>query len=218
MKIETYNVKGEKTGAVEVPDRIFGVSWKPALVKQVYDGERANLRRPWAHTKTRGEVSGGGKKPWKQKGTGRARHGSIRSPLWVGGGVSHGPRNERSYEVKINKKMKRGAFFSLISRKLKEKEIVLMDNFALSAPKTKEAFSVFVNLRKIGGVYNVGIKGGRAIVALPRGENVQRAVRNLPYVSYSEPRNLNTSALLNSKYVILDKTSIKELEKTYGVK
>ncbi len=218
MKIETYNIKGEKAGTVELPGRIFDVQWKPALVKQVYDGERANLRRPWAHTKTRGEVSGGGKKPWKQKGTGRARHGSIRSPLWVGGGVSHGPRNERNYEVKINKKMKRGAFFSLISRKLKEKEIVFVDNFSLIAPKTKEAFSVFKNLRKNGGVYNLGIKGGRAIVATPREESVQRAIRNLPFVSYSEPRNLNTSALLNNKYVILDKSSIKELEKTYGGK
>ena len=110
MKIETYNVKGEKIGTAELPEGIFGVAWKPALVKQVYDGEMANKRRPWAHTKTRGEVRGGGRKPWRQKGTGRARHGSIRSPLWVGGGVTHGPRKERSYEVKINKKMRRILF------------------------------------------------------------------------------------------------------------
>ncbi len=216
MTIETYNVEGKKSGKAELPDRIFGVAWKPTLVKQIYDGEQANKRHPWAHTKTRGEVRGGGKKPWKQKGTGRARHGSIRSPLWVGGGVSHGPRNERSYEVKINKKMKRGAFFSLLSRKLKEKEVVLLDAFTLSQPKTKEAFTIFKNLRNTAGIYHVGIKGGRAILALPKNQASSRAVSNLPYVSYSEPRNLNTSMLLNNKYIVLDPSSVKELEQTYA--
>ena len=216
MTVEIYNIKGEKSGEAELPERIFGVAWKPILVKQVFDGEQANKRHPWAHTKGRGEVSGGGKKPWRQKGTGRARHGSTRSPIWIGGGVSHGPITERSFKVKINKKMKRSAFFSVISKKLKEKEIVLLDQFVLGASKTKEAVSIFKNLRDKANVYRLAQKGGRTIASLPKSEGAERSVRNLPFVEYMEPRNLNTSALLKSKYVILDKSSIEELSKTYA--
>lgn len=216
MKIQTYNIKGEKAGTAELPEGIFGVIWKPALVKQVYDGEMANKRRPWAHTKTRGEVSGGGRKPWRQKGTGRARHGSTRSPLWVGGGVSHGPRNERDYSVKINKKMRRRALLSLLSRKLKEKEVIVLDDFKLAQPKTKEVFNIFKNLRTAGDIYNLGIKGGKALLALAKGD-AKKAVHNLPFVNFIEPRNLNVPALLQNKYLILDKSGIKELEKTYAV-
>lgn len=214
----TYNIKGEKTGTMELPERVFGVTWKPALVKQIYDGEMANSRRPWAHTKTRGEVSGGGRKPWRQKGTGRARHGSIRSPLWVGGGVSHGPRNERSYETKINKKMRRGALFSLLSRKLKDKEVVVLDEFQTSHSKTKEAFIIFKNLRESAEIYNIGVKGGKSLLALPKREVIKRAINNLPHVSYIEPRNLNVMELLNNKYLVLDKSSIEELAKTFNSK
>src|SRR3989338_10864919 len=191
MKAEIYNIKGEKAGTAELPERIFGVAWKPALVKQVYEGEMANKRRPWAHTKTRGEVRGGGIKPWRQKGTGRARHGSIRSPLWVGGGVTHGPRKERSYEVKINKKMRRGALLSLLSRKLKDKEVVVLDEFKLAQPKTKEVFNIFKNLRSEAEIYKIGEKGGRALISLPKAEEPKRASKNLPFISYIEPRNLN---------------------------
>ncbi|MDP2668630.1 MAG: 50S ribosomal protein L4 [bacterium] len=218
MKTETYNIKGEKAGTLELPDRIFGVEWNAALVKQVYDGEMANKRRPWAHAMTRGEVSGGGRKPWRQKGTGRARHGSTRSPLWVGGGKAHGPRNERDYSVKINKKMKRGALFSLLSKKLKEKELVLVDNFGLAHPKTKEVFLVFKNLRDKGNVYRVGEKGGKALLAIPREEKVLRASRNLPNISYVEPRNLNVAGVLHNKYLLLDKAGVEELAKTYKAK
>ena len=217
MKAETYNINGEKSGTAELPERIFGLDWKPALVKQVFEGEQANSRHPWAHSKTRGEVSGGGRKPWRQKGTGRARHGSTRSPLWVGGGVSHGPRAERDFSVKINKKMRRGALFSLLSKKFKDKELVLVDNFNLKETKTKEVFSVFKNLRDKAKVYRIGEKGGRAIVALPQTSNISRASRNLPFVSSVEPRNLNVVSLLNNKYLVLDKSSIIELEKTYAV-
>lgn len=217
MTIETYNVKGEKSGEVELPERIFGAMWKPVLVKQIFDGEQANKRHPWAHTKTRGEVRGGGKKPWRQKGTGRARHGSIRSPIWIGGGVSHGPRNERNYEVKINKKMKLGAFFSSLSRKLKDKEVIFLDQFVLGQSKTKEANNVFKNLRENAKIYRVGEKGGKSLVVVQKNKEVERSLRNLPFVSYAEPRNLNTSALLKNKYIIFDKSSIEELSKTYGV-
>ena len=217
MTVETYNIKGEKSGKIELPGRIFDVTWKPILVKQVFDGEQANKRHPWAHTKTRGEVRGGGKKPWRQKGTGRARHGSIRSPIWKGGGVSHGPRNERNYEVKINKKMKRGALFSLLSKKLKEKEIVFLDKFILEKPKTKEANIIFKNLREGAKIYRVGERGGKSLVAVPKNKEVERSLGNLEFISYAEPRNLNTGALLKNKYIIFDKSSIEELSKTYAV-
>ncbi len=215
MIVETLNTKGEKSGEIELPERIFGVSWKPVLVKQVFDGEEANKRHPWAHTKTRGEVRGGGKKPWRQKGTGRARHGSIRSPIWIGGGVAHGPRNERSYEVKINKKMKRGALFSSLSKKLKDKEIIFIDKFILEKPKTKEANAVFSNLRKNAKVYRVGQKGGRVLVAVPKKEETQRPLRNLTFVSCVEPRNLNTSYVLKNKYILFDKSSIEEIKNNF---
>ena len=215
MKVDTYNIKGEKAGTTELPERIFGVVWKPALVKQVYDGEMANRRKPWAHTKTRGEVRGGGRKPWRQKGTGRARHGSTRSPLWSGGGVTHGPRNERNYAVKINKKMRRGALLSLLSRKLKDKELIVLDEFKISHPKTKEAFSIFKQFRSAEGIYNIGAKGGKSLVAIPNSKLLKRIVRNLPYVSYTEPRNLNVVELLNNKYLVMDRSSIEELMKTF---
>ena len=216
MQTTTYNTKGEKAGTLELPERIFGVSWNPALVKQIYDGEMANKRHPWAHTKGRGEVRGGGRKPWRQKGTGRARHGSTRSPIWIGGGVTHGPLKERSYDVKINKKMRRGALLSLLSRKLKEKEIIILDKFNIS-PKTKEAFNVFKALRENAKIYAVGIKGGRSLVALPKSP-VTQALKNLPFVSYIEPRNLNVSALLNNKYIIFDMFGVEELEKKFNSK
>ncbi|MBI2021045.1 50S ribosomal protein L4 [Candidatus Giovannonibacteria bacterium] len=215
MKVETYNTSGEKIGKADLPDRIFGARWNQALVKQVYDGEMANKRLPWAHTKTRGEVSGGGKKPWRQKGTGRARHGSIRSPLWIGGGVSHGPRNERSFKVKINKKMRRGALLSLLSKKLNEKEILVLDDFNLVNSKTKEIFTIFKNLREKAEAYRLGEKGGKTLLALLKNENALRASKNLPYVNFIEPRNLNVIELLHNKYVVLDKLSIEELEKVF---
>lgn len=215
MKVNTYNIKGEKAGTTELPEGIFGAKWNSALVKQVYDGEMANHRQPWAHTKTRGEVRGGGRKPWRQKGTGRARHGSTRSPIWKGGGVAHGPRNERSYQVKINKKMKRAALFSLLSRKLKDKELVILGKFEILHPKTKEIFSIFQNLRSGANIYNIGMKGGKSLAAFPKNGDVKRAIKNLPYVSYIEPRNLNVMELLHNKYLVLDKPGVEELSKIF---
>jgi len=217
MQVNTYNIKGEKVGTIKLPERVFGAPWNPALVRQVYDGEQANKRIPWAHAKGRSEIRGGGRKPWRQKGLGRARHGSIRSPIWIGGGVTHGPTKARSYKVKINKKMKRGALFSVFSRKLKDKEIVLFDKLILEEPKTKEAFSIFKDLRANANFRYVGVKGGRTLIAMPKNEYITRAIRNLPFIDFVETRNLNTSAALNYRYIIFDKLAIKELEQTYGV-
>src|SRR5271166_6555953 len=103
MNADVYNWNNEKVGTMELPASVFGAKWNAMLVKQVLEAQAANRREPWAHTKTRGEVRGGGKKPWRQKGTGRARHGSTRSPIWRHGGITHGPRAERDFSVKINR-------------------------------------------------------------------------------------------------------------------
>src|ERR1700735_2118007 len=158
MNADVYNLQNEKVGTVELPERVFGARYNAALVKQVIDAQLANRRSPWAHTKTRGEVSGGGKKPWRQKGTGRARHGSTRSPIWVGGGVAHGPRNDRDYSQKVNKKMKQAALFAAISRKAKDGEVKIFETLSIEAPKTKmlaTSLNVLLNMRKGAKRYDV---------------------------------------------------------------
>src|SRR3989339_1280264 len=119
MEAKIYNLKNEEVSSIKLPEDIFDRKFSEALVRQVLLAQLANSREPWAHAKGRGEVRGGGKKPWKQKGTGRSRHGSIRSPIWKGGGKSHGPTNERDYTQKVNKKMKRVALFSVLSKKFR---------------------------------------------------------------------------------------------------
>ncbi|MDO8584242.1 MAG: 50S ribosomal protein L4, partial [bacterium] len=134
-----YNQQGKDIGTVELSDVIFGVKPEAALVHEVSVAMRANKRRPVASTKTKGEVRGGGKKPWAQKGTGRARQGSIRSPNWVGGGIAFGPNSERNFEVKINKKAKRKALFMALSDKLNDKRIIVVDQITVEPAKTKTA-------------------------------------------------------------------------------
>jgi large subunit ribosomal protein L4 len=136
MKTDIYNLKNEVVGTVDLPESVFGAKWNQLLVKQVLEAQRANARAPWAHVKDRSEVAGSGKKPWRQKGTGRARHGMTSSPLWVGGGKAHGPRNDRDYSQKVNKKMKRAALFALLSKKFKDGEVKIVDTLSLATPKT----------------------------------------------------------------------------------
>lgn len=116
MDAKIYNQKGKESGTLTLDEKVFGLSWNADLVHQVITSMMSNARTPIAHTKTRGEVRGGGKKPWRQKGTGRARHGSTRSPIWVGGGVAHGPRNDKNYARKVNKKMKAKALYTILSQ------------------------------------------------------------------------------------------------------
>ena len=139
LDVVIYNQKGKESGNIALSPAVFGLSWNADLVHQVVTSMESSARTNVAHTKNRGEVSGGGKKPWQQKGTGRARHGSIRSPIWVGGGVTHGPRNDKDYSRKINKKMKAKALYTILSAKLKKGEILFVDDLSLKAIKTKDA-------------------------------------------------------------------------------
>jgi large subunit ribosomal protein L4 len=166
LEAKIYNQKGGVAGKVDLPERVFGAKWRSDLVHQVVESMRSNSRAGTADTKDRGEVSGGGKKPWKQKGTGRARHGSSRSPIWVGGGVTHGPLAEKNYKRKISKKMRAQALFSVLSRKLKEGEIIFVDSLAQKEIKTKSAAEVMKNVVKGAELKGVSGKKAKILTAL----------------------------------------------------
>lgn len=211
MKATVYNQKGEKTGSIELPKEVFGLSWNANLIHQVVLALQANQRVVIAHAKGRGEVRGGGKKPWKQKGTGRARHGSTRSPIWVGGGVTHGPVKEKVYAQKLNKKMKTKAFLVSLSRKFKDGEMVFLDALKTGS-KTKEADAVFKDLRKIEGMDKLGRQGGSALVLLPeRAPDTIRAMHNLPFADAILARNLSVLDVLTYKYLILPEAAVVAL-------
>jgi large subunit ribosomal protein L4 len=171
METKIYNIQGKEAGTVKLPENIFGLPWNADLVHQVVTAMRANARGPIAHTKDRGEVRGGGKKPWAQKGTGRARHGSSRSPIWKGGGVTHGPRNDKSYTQKINKQARQKALLVTLSRKFKDGEIIFIDSLEMNAPKTKDARAMLTAISKhIGGFKK---KHNAALIALPTAHTLQ---------------------------------------------
>ena len=205
MESKLYNQKAEEAGKIDLPETVFNLPWNSDLVHQVVTAMQANIRSPWAHTKTRGEVSGGGKKPWRQKGLGKARHGSIRSPIWVGGGIAHGPRKDKDYSVKINVKAKKKAFYTVLSQKLRDNEILFLDKMDFSQPKTKEAVEVVSSLSKIGGFEKMkNKKKNKAILALDKKEpNVSKSFRNIPGMEIYQARNLNILDILNFKYLVI---------------
>ncbi|MEK7478960.1 MAG: 50S ribosomal protein L4 [Patescibacteria group bacterium] len=205
MHIDIVNTENKKVGAMELPEGVFGVQWNPELLHQVMTSLTTRKRAPLAHTKGRGDVRGGGKKPWRQKGTGRARHGSTRSPIWVGGGVAFGPTNERNFERKINKKMKAKALYSLLSKKLEEREIAVIDDFGVQEPKTKTFAAIlrafYGDVQKAPRTLFVAAKGERA--ALLSG-------RNIKYTSVSYSNGLNILDCLRAKKIIFGEKALKE--------
>lgn len=216
MEAKVYNIKGEEVGSERLPDNIFGLPWNADLVHQVILAEGANARVPYAHTKGRGEVRGGGKKPWRQKGTGRARHGSIRSPIWVGGGVTHGPTKDKNYSQKLNKKMQRKALLIALSQKARAGEVLILDSFLVDTPKTKRAAGVLKNLSRIDGFSKLAMKGGATLLVLPGlDRGMVRVTRNLPYCKSHEARNLNTRSVLTHRYLVVPKETILVLEKVF---
>jgi large subunit ribosomal protein L4 len=206
MEATIFSMEGKKVGSIALPERIFGVKWKSDLVHQVTTAMQANLRQNRAHTKDRAEVSGGGKKPWKQKGTGQARHGSSRSPIWRHGGVTFGPRSTRDYSEKINRRMKVGALLSVLSRKAKEGEIIFVDQFAMAAPKTADARQTLLNLAKGAAATDLATKkNNAALLALTAyNANVAKSFRNFGNVMTEEVRNINPVDVLAHKYLIIE--------------
>lgn len=205
-KVKVYNIQGKETGEAQLEERIFGVVIKPQLVQQAIRTILANRRVAIAHTKTRSEVRGGGKKPWKQKGTGRARHGSIRSPIWKGGGVTFGPRKDRNFSLKMNKKAKRQALFMTLTDKVNEKKFVVLDDLTLPANKTKE----FVKI-----ISKLPVKGTILIVLPKVSQPIIKSVRNLPFAKTITADSLNVLDVMNYQYLLCPKESLKVISQTY---
>lgn len=204
-KVDLYNKEGEKTGQVELTEAIFAVAPNQEVVHQVFNALTANSREPWAHTKDKGDVRGGGIKPWKQKGTGRARHGSNRSPLWVGGGITHGPLNVRNYKQKLNKKVKELAVKMCLTDKLVDNRLVVLENYTEDG-KTK---TWAILRKKLPGA-------GRNTLLLTAdkvSEKLSLAVRNLAKLKIARAQDVSVVDLLNHPYVILDKIALAGLEK-----
>lgn len=207
MKVQAYNQEGHKVAEVALPSAIFDVPWNADLVHQVVTSQQSNRRIVRANTKGRGEVRGGGKKPWAQKHTGRARHGSIRSPLWKGGGVTFGPTKERVFTKKINKKMRIGALFALLSAKARENALVVLDTLEIAGRKTKILKGTFAKLPS---------RTRPTLLVLPSMErDLLSAAKNIAFLQTIQAKDLNALDVATYQYVVLPQKSIEVIEKTF---
>jgi len=206
MEAKVYNQKGDAAGVIVLPEKVFSARWRADLVHQVVESMRSNKRAGTADTKGRGEVRGGGRKPWKQKGTGRARHGSIRSPIWVGGGVTHGPMAEKSYKKRISKKMRAQALFSVLSKKMKDGEIIFIESLSMPKSNTKSGIEVMDNLAKASVLKKAtSSKKPKILTALfMRNENTEKSFRNIPALEIVFLKNLNPHDVLRYKYLLIE--------------
>tara|TARA_B100001939_G_scaffold343423_1_gene356111 strand:- start:1274 stop:1954 length:681 start_codon:yes stop_codon:yes gene_type:complete len=217
MDAKVYSKDGKESGSVTLPEAVFGVAWNPDLVHEVVTGMQSNSRAGTAHTKDRSEVRGGGKKPWRQKGTGRARHGSRRSPIWTGGGVTFGPRSEKDYSVKINKKVKSKALASVLSKKLADQEVIFVDSLKMETPKTKDAKAVVSAIAKGAGQDSLATKRKNAavVVLAERSLATEKSFRNFGNIEVVQAKDVNPVDLLTYKYVVVADapSSVEVLEK-----
>ena len=205
-KVDVYNVDGKKVKDLELNESIFGIEPNENIVHSAIINYLANQRQGTQNTKTRSEVSGGGKKPWRQKGTGRARQGSIRAPQWIKGGIALGPK-PRSYKYKINKKEKRLAIKSVLSSKVIEKELVVLDKLQLKEIKTADMVKVLTNLKI----------EGKALVLLPTNDsNIQKSARNLKDVKTLTVETINAYDLVKYTKLIMTEDTVKKLEEVYA--
>jgi large subunit ribosomal protein L4 len=207
MKINLYNQKGEKVGKTDLPDEIFNVEINSDLLHQVIVSQMANKRQSSAHTKDRGDVSGGGKKPWRQKGTGRARHGSRRSPIWVGGGVTFGPKSEKNYKKTIPQKMKRKALFMALSSKVNDDELILIDDLGMKEPQARIAQSILEKLP-------LSDKSGLVVLSEPD-KNIVLSFRNIPKTESIQAKDLNAMKILSFKKLIMTPDSVVKIKETF---
>ena len=207
-KTKIYNLKGETSKNKTLNSSIFEVKENPILLSEVIVSQMANKRNAISNTKTRGEVSGGGKKPFKQKGTGNARAGSTRSPLWIGGGITFGPRKNRSYEKRINSKVKTSAIKMILSKKAQEKKLIVLESFELKEISTKKVREIFEKLP---------IEEGKILVVLPKMDaNIELSMANIPYVKLSKTVNLNIFDLLKYNYLVTTVEGLNEIEKIFS--
>jgi large subunit ribosomal protein L4 len=215
MDAKIYDVKGKEAGTITLPEAVFGQAWNANLVHEVVVSMQSNARSGTAHTKFRGEVAGGGKKPWKQKGTGRARHGSSRSPIWVGGGVAHGPRTEKDYSKKINKNVRSKALAVVLSKKNADGQIVFVDTLGLTKPAAKEARAMIDALGSVAKDLPIKRKNAALIILSGRDENAEKSFRNFGNVEVVQVKDVNPVEVLTYKYVIVAdaKASVEALMK-----
>lgn len=204
MKIKVYNLEGKESGEMNLDDKIFGVKIKPEVVHEVFTAQMNNQREPWADTKTKGEVRGGGKKPWRQKGTGRARHGSIRSPIWKGGGVTFGPLTVRNYKSKINKNTRRAALRMCLTDKAESGALWVVENLAFAEPKTK-LFAGFV--KKLPAKQ----KSFLVLTGQKENKNIYRMTKNLKKIETIRAADASVLALVKNQAVLASKEGIAEL-------
>ncbi len=205
-KVDVYNISGQKVGDMDLNDSIFGVEVNQVAMHSAVVNYLANARQGTQSTKTKAEVSGGGKKPWRQKGTGRARHGSIRNPQWTGGGVALGPK-PRSYKYTLPKKVKRIALKSALTSKVAENNIIVLDDLKLEAIKTKEMVNVLNNLKV----------DSSALIVLPEVDrNVILSARNLEGVKTTTTNSINTYDILRYNKFIVTKDAVSKIEEVYA--
>ena len=205
-KIDVYNMEGKKVSDVELNDNVFGIEPNEAIVHSVLVNYLANQRQGTQSTKTRSEVSGGGRKPWRQKGTGRARQGSIRAPQWVKGGIALGPK-PRSYKYTVNKKERRLAIRSVLSSKVLENNLVVLDKAEMKEIKTQSMVKTLENLKVTG----------KTLILLPeKNENVQKSARNIKNVKTTLVNTINVYDLLKYNNLVVTLDAVKKLEEVYA--
>lgn len=202
-KVKLYNKQGSETDSIDLDDSVFGVVVKDLVVHQVYTALMANAREPWAHTKDKSEVRGGGRKPWKQKGTGRARHGSIRSPLWVGGGVTFGPLKTRNYNQKINKKMNKLAVKMCLTDKVLNNLLLILEDFDIEG----KAKNMAILRKALPGAGKTTL-----FLSSEPNEKINLATRNIVKLDMQQAKDVNVVDLLHHQYVIATKKGLKILE------
>ena len=204
-KVNVYNVLGETVGEIDLNDEIFNVEINEHAVYEVVKNQLANKRQGTQSAKTRAEVRGGGRKPWRQKGTGRARQGSIRAPHWPGGGVAFAPK-PRDYSYKVPKKVRRVAMKSALTSKVLNEEIIVLEELSLNEPKTKEMVKILENIKA----------GRKALIVMDEKDvNVVKSARNIPNVQTTLVNTLNVYDILNFDSFIITKDAVKKVEEVY---
>jgi len=207
LKIKVYNSEGKENGEIKLDPKVFDIEVNPVVVQQVVEAHVANKRQVLAHTKLMSEVRGGGKKPWRQKGTGRARHGSSRSPIWKGGGVTFGPRKDRNFTKKINKKVKVKALFMVLSDKFKNDKLTIIDEIKLDKRKTKDLLKI---------VKNIKLEDKKLVIGLEKKSiNVQDSAKNIGNIKAMAVDSFNVYTLLKYENLVLTKGAIEKISKHF---